>query len=218
VVARFGEPGGFIHDLARGRDGRPLRPRRPIDRLRAQAQLEPPVEEIEPLRFMLRRLAGALCGQLAARGAGAGRAVLELELEGAPPVRLEQPLPEPTAASDLLERLLLARLIAEPPRAPVATIGLELDRAAPAAGQQLGLFTPQLARAARLDWQLAGLALRYGADRLWRTRVLDPEQPLAEQRVEWQLATAEPLSATAEPLSATAEPLSATATATGAAR
>lgn len=195
VVARFGEQGGLVHDLARGRDGRPLRPRRPIERLRAQAQLEPPVEEVEPLRFMLRRLCGALCAQLAARGAGAGRAVLELELEGAPRLRMEQSLPEPTAAAELLERLLLARLTAQPPTAPVAGISLELDRAAPAAGQQLGLFTPQLARAARLDWQLAGLALRYGADRMWRSRVLDPQQPLPEQRVEWRLATADPLAA-----------------------
>jgi protein ImuB len=200
VVARFGEPGGLLHDLTRGRDGRPLRPRRPIERLRARAQLEPAVEELEPLRFVLRRLCGALCAQLAARGAGAGRAVLELELEGAPTLRLEQALPEPSAAADLLERLLLDRLSAQLPGAPVAAIGLELDRAAPAAGQQLGLFTPQLARAARLDWQLAGLALRYGADRLWRTRVLDPQQALAEQRVEWRPATADPLSATAEQL------------------
>jgi protein ImuB len=193
-VARFGEPGGVIHDLARGRDGRPLRPRQPIERLRAEAQLEPPVEEIEPLRFILRRLCGALCAQLAARGAGAGLAVLELDLEASPTVRMEQALPEPTAAADLLERLLLARLTAQPPGAPVAGVALQLERAAPAPGQQLGLFTPQLARAARLDWQLAGLALRYGADRLWRTRVLDPEAPLAEQRVEWQRATSAPMS------------------------
>jgi len=199
VVARFGAAGGLLHDLARGRDGRPLRPRQPIERLRARAQLEPAVEELEPLRFVLRRLCGALCAQLAARGAGAGRAVLALELEGAPPLRLEQALPEPSAAADLLERLLLDRLTAQLPGAPVAAIGLELDRAAPAAGQQLGLFTPQLARAARLDWQLAGLALRYGADRLWRARVLDPQQALAEMRVEWRPATATPLSATDEP-------------------
>jgi hypothetical protein len=194
VVARFGEAGGLLHDLGRGRDGRPLRPRRPIERLAARAQLEPAVEEIEPLRFVLRRLCGALCAQLAARGAGAGRAVLELELEDAPGLRLEQSLPEPSAAADLLERLLLDRLSASMPGAPVAAIGLELDRAAPAAGQQLGLFTPQLARAARLDWQLAGLALRYGADRLWRARVLDPEAQLAEQRVEWQRVTSAPMS------------------------
>ncbi|HVM30221.1 MAG TPA: DNA polymerase Y family protein [Candidatus Limnocylindrales bacterium] len=195
VVARFGESGGLLHDLARGLDGRPLKPRRPIERLRAEAQLEPAVDELEPLRFVLRRLCGALCAQLAARGAGAGRAVLELELEDKPDrVRLEQPLPEPSAAAELLERLLLARLAAQLPELPVAGLSLELDRAAPAAGQQLGLFTPQLARAARLDWQLAGLTLRFGSDRIWQARLLDPETGLAERRFEWRSATAEPLS------------------------
>jgi hypothetical protein len=121
--------------------------------------------------------------------------VLELELEGVVErVRLEQPLPEPSAAAELLERLLLARLTANLPAAPVSRLCLELDRAAPAAGQQLGLFTPQLAHAARLDWQLAGLALRFGADRVWQARILDPEASLAERRFEWRPATAEPLS------------------------
>jgi hypothetical protein len=199
VVARFGERGGLLHDLARGLDGRPLRPRRPIERLRAEAQLEPPVDDLEPLRFVVRRLCGALCEQLAARGAGAGRAVVELMLEGQPtPLILEQALPEPTADAELVERLLLARLTANLPPRPVAGLLLELDRAAPAAGQQLGLFTPQLAQAARLDWQLAGLALRFGTDRIWQARILDPEASLAERRFEWRQATAAPLTGLTE--------------------
>ena len=46
-------------------------------RLRADAELDPPVEQLESLRFVLHHLAGALCAQLAARGAGAARAILE---------------------------------------------------------------------------------------------------------------------------------------------
>ncbi len=193
VVARFGERGGVLHDLCRGLDGRPLRPRRPVEHLRAEAELDPPVDEIEPLRFVLRHLCGALCEQLAARGAGAGRATLVLELEGAAPLTLTQALPEPVALPELIERLLLARLSATPPTAPVTRLTLELDGTAPAAGQQLGLFAPQLARAGRLDWQLAGLAIRFGADRLLRARILDPEATLPERRSEWIPLTAEPI-------------------------
>ncbi len=194
VIARFGAQGGELHDLARGMDGRRLRPMKPVEQLRAEAELEPPVESLEPLRFLLRNLSQALCEQLAARGAGATRAVLELDVERGPPLILEQQLPEPTAASDLLERLLFARLSATPPAAAVTRLALELRGEQVAAGQQLGLFAPQLARAARLDWQLTGLALRFGADRLLRARVLDPEATLAEQRTEWAAATATPLS------------------------
>lgn len=193
VVARFGERGGELHDLSRGLDGRPLRPRRPVERLRADAELDPPVEDLEPLRFVLRHLCGALCEQLAARGAGAAQATLVLELENAPALRIEQSLPEPVAAAELIERLLLARLGAAPPTAPVERLVLELHGTAPAAGQQLGLFAPQLARAGRLDWQLAGLVIRFGADRLLRARIVDPEATLPEQRVEWLSVAAGPL-------------------------
>jgi nucleotidyltransferase/DNA polymerase involved in DNA repair len=200
VLARFGAAGGDLHDLARGLDGRPLRPRRPIERLRADAELDPPVDELGPLRFVLHHLCGALCAQLSARGAGASRATLTLALERAAPLRIEQVLPEPAAVPELLERLLLARLEAAPPGAPVERLILELDGTAPAAGQQLGLFTPQLARAARLDWQLAGLAIRFGSDRLLEARIADPEALLAQDRFDLRPAVAESRSTAASTL------------------
>jgi protein ImuB len=186
VVARFGAHGQMLHELARGMDGRPLRPRKPVQHLRAEAELEPPVETLDPLRFLLRNLCGALCEQLSARGAGATRAVMTLELEGtrAAPLVLEQQLPEPAAAPELLERILFARLAGAPPTAAVTRLSLELRGEQAAAGQQLGLFTPQLARAGRLDWQLVGLALRFGADRVLRARTLDPEAIVPELRSE----------------------------------
>ncbi len=198
VIARFGTQGGELHDLARGMDGRALRPRKPVERLRAEAELEPPLDTLEPLRFLLRNLCRALCEQLAARGAGATRALLTLDLERGRPLALEQQLPEPAAAPDLLERLLFARLGATPPAAPVTRLTLELRGEAIEAGQQLGLFAPQLARAARLDWQLVGLSFRFGADRLLRARILDPEAALAEQRTAWSVATVQPMSSTAD--------------------
>jgi protein ImuB len=184
VLARFGARGGELHDVARGMDGRKLVPRRPVEHLRADAELEPPVEELEPLRFVLHHLAGVLCEQLVARGAGASRATLELQLERAAPLRLVQALPEPVAVPDLLERLLLARLEVAPPQAPITRLTLELDGTAPAAGQQLGLFTPQLAREARLRWQLSSLAIRFGADRILRAELRDPEAAIAADRFE----------------------------------
>ena len=48
------------------------------------------------------------------------------------------------------------------------------------------MFTPQAARAARLDWQLARLALTFGEDRVRRVDVIDPEAPLPEMRWAWR--------------------------------
>ena len=191
VIARFGAEGAGLHDLVRGLDRRPLRPRRPVERLSAEVALEPAAETSEPLRFVLHQLCGTLCEQLSARGAGAARATLTLWLD--PPRRRSQPailyyrqaLPEPAAAPGLLERLLMARLEAEPPAAPVERLGLELEGAAPEAGQQLALFDRQPAQAASLGWQLASLAIRFGEGRILRAIGGDPEALLAEQRFSW---------------------------------
>lgn len=192
VVARFGPAGAEMRDLVRGMDRRPLRPRRPLEHLAADVELEPPAEELEPLRFVLHHLSGTLCEQLAARGAGAARAVLTLSLErserdqGPRTMAYEQALPEPSAAAELLERLLLARLEAEPPSAPVERLTLQLDGTAPEAGQQLTLFDRQGAHAARLEWQLASLAIRFGRDRILRATTADTDDPVAERRFTWQ--------------------------------
>lgn len=192
VVARFGSAGAEMHDLVRGLDRRPLRPRRPLEHLAADVELDPPADELEPLRFVLHHLCLTLCEQLAARGAGAARAVLTLSLERPqydPRPRSQdyhQALPEPSAAAELLERLLMARLEAAPPSAPVERLALQLDGAAPEAGRQLTLFSRQDAQAARLEWQLASLAIRFGADRVLRAVTADTDEAIAQRRFRWQ--------------------------------
>ncbi len=99
---------------------------------------------------------------------------------------MEQRFPEPTADAEAIERLLFARLERTPPPAAVARLALELAGTAPAAGQQLLLFTPQAARGARLEWQLARLALTFGEDRVRRVEIDDPEAVLPEARWSWR--------------------------------
>jgi protein ImuB len=193
LVARFGVEGERIHARARGEEIVRFRPRRAPERMALALPIDPPVGDLEPLRFVLHRIAAALAAQLVARGVAAAvaRLRLELDLAFAPPgtpshVAVEQRFPEPTSDAEAIERLLLARLERTPPLAAVARLELELDGVAPAAGQQLPLFVPQAARNARLGWQLARLALTYGEDRVRRVTVSDPEAPLAERRWAWQ--------------------------------
>jgi hypothetical protein len=193
LVARFGDEGALLHARARGEETDPFRPRRTPERLALHVPIEPPSEELESLRFVLHRLAGALTGQLLARGQAATRAHLRLELDlafaragTAAEVTVEQRFPEPTADPEAIERLLFARLERDPPPAAVARLDLELAGVGPAAGQQLPLFVPQAARDARLGWQLARLALTFGEDRVRRVVLLDPEAPLPEARWTWQ--------------------------------
>lgn len=193
LVARFGEEGARIGARARGEETNPFRPLRTPERLLLALPIDPPVGALEAVRFVLRRLAMALAANLAARGLAAarGRARLELDLAfaraGTPgEVVVEARFPEPTADAEAIERLLLARLERTPPPAPVARLELELAGAETATGQQLPLFVPQALRGARLQWQLARLALTYGEDRIRRVEITDPEAPLAERRWAWR--------------------------------
>ena len=193
LIARFGDEGARLHARAKGEETDPFRARRAPERLAFALPIEPPVEDLEPLRFVLHRLVTALTAQLTGRGLAADRATLVLELDlafaatGTPPrIEVEQRFPEPAADPEAIERLLFARLERDPPPAAVARLDLELRGTTPAAGQQLPLFVPQAARTARLGWQLARLALTYGEDRVRRVAIADPEAPLPEDRWSWQ--------------------------------
>jgi len=199
LVARFGDEGARIGARARGEEIDPFRPRRTPERLLLALPIEPPVAEIEAVRFVLRRLATALGESLAARGLAATQGRLRLELDlafatsGTPSEQVvEGRFPEPTSDPEAIERLLLARLERVSPPAPVARLELELSGASPATGQQLPLFVPQALRGARLAWQLARLALTYGEDRVRRVEITDPEAPLPEQRWAWHSVAGPP--------------------------
>lgn len=193
LVARFGEEGARVHARARGEETERFRPRRARERMALGLPLDPPAEGLDALRFVLRRLAATLADQLAARGQAAGMAGLVVTHDlafarrGTPPtLRFGQRFPEPTADAEAIERLLFARLEGSPPPAAVARLELELGLVEGARGQQLPLFTPQAARGARLDWQLARLAIAFGADRVRRVEVGDADAPLAERRWAWR--------------------------------
>lgn len=193
LIARFGDEGARLHARARGEEIEPFRARHAPERLALALPIDPPVEDLEPLRFVLHRLVAAITAQLTARGLAAHRAHLTVELDLAfapagtsPRMEVEQRFPEPTADAEAIERLLFARLEREPPPAAVQRLDLELRGTTPAAGQQLPLLVPQAARTARLGWQLARLALTYGEDRVRRVVITDPEAPLPEDRWAWQ--------------------------------
>ncbi len=210
LAARFGsEAGSRLHARANGLETDPFVPRRAPERLCLALSLPDPVDGLEAVRFVVRRLAGALAAQLDARGLAAGRARLALRLDptfrpghlplpGAslPALVVEQRLPEPSADAEALERLLVARLERTPPDSPVVRVELELLDATPAAGHQLALFAPQANASARLAWQLARLAVRYGEERVGGVALADPEAPLAESRWTWH-----PLAADGTPAS-----------------
>ena len=143
LVARFGAEGELLHDRARGVEVNPFRPRRAPERLALALPIEPAVAELDPLRFVLHRLAGdagrPARGPRHRRRPGHLRLSLDLAFapRGTPPeLAVEQRFPEPTSDAEAIERLLFARLERTPPPAPVARVELELAGVEPAVGQQ----------------------------------------------------------------------------------
>ncbi len=110
VGAQFGAAGERLQALARGHDPRPVAARRRPARVAASASFETPIDGIGAVSLTLRRLAADLCDRLRERHRAPGRAVLELRLEDAPSLRVEQPFPQPALEPDWIARLLLSRL------------------------------------------------------------------------------------------------------------
>jgi protein ImuB len=213
IVARFGPEGALLAARARGEETDPFRPRRAPERMAMALPIDPPVSDVEGLRFVLHRLTAAFGDQLVARGAAAARARLTLELDlsfsvgGIPPLmEIVQLLPEPTSEGLAIERLLIARLEMAPPQAPVSRVDLELGDVAPAAGTQLSLFTPQTGRTGRLGWQLVRLALRFGEDRVGWMEIEDSEAVLAEARWKWRPVAGSAPSGSAPKLDSASKP------------
>jgi hypothetical protein len=179
LIARFGEEGGRLHagHVAR----RPSRSGAACDEApRARAADRAPVEDLEPLRFVLHRSSPGLTAQLTARGLAADRAILALELDLCLR-RRTAPSPGSRSSNGSPSR----------PRTPRRSSGCcsqgwngsrrrprSSDSSSscagrtPAAGQQLPLFVPQAARTrqARLAARTACTDLRGGSGQAGRDR------------------------------------------------
>ena len=110
VGSQFGVAGERLQGLARGRDPRPIVPRRRPERVEATISFEAPLDGIGAVSLTLRRMAAELCERLRDRHLAPGRAVLRLTLEDAPALYVAQPFPQPALEPDWIARLLLSRL------------------------------------------------------------------------------------------------------------
>lgn len=110
VGAQFGSVGERLQQLARGLDPRPIVPRRRPERLTARRTFETPLDSVGAIALVLRAASAELCGALAGRGLAPGRATLTVQLEDAPPLRVELAFPEPAREPDWIARLLIGRL------------------------------------------------------------------------------------------------------------
>jgi protein ImuB len=176
LAARLGRPALALQALACGDDVRPLVPTLADERFDASLDLEWPIEELEPLSFVLTRLLEPLSLRLERRDRGAAVLHLLLRLVTRDTYARRLDLPSPIRDVRTLRTLALLDLESHPPPAGIDRVTIVID---PTPGRVLQhtLFT----RARPTPEQLSTLAARLGAlmgqDRFGAPAVVDSHRP-----------------------------------------
>ncbi len=161
LAERLGQEGLRLQKLARGETRRPLVVAEPPLVFEEAAELEYPVDLLEPLAFLLNRMLEQLCARLAARALATNELKLRFQLDVA--ADIEQfftrtlRLPVPMLDAKVFLKLLQLDLQAHPPQAPVTKVWLRAEPAEPRRTQN-GLFVPEAPEAERLSVTLARIA------------------------------------------------------------
>jgi protein ImuB len=173
---RLGPEAVALIERARGTDTRPLRLVRAPEFFAEAADLEHPVERLEPLLFLLRRFLGQIAARLAGAWLVAGKLRLGLRFEQGEPYRRVFTLPQPTRDADLLFRLLHTHL--ENFTAEAAIVGVELA-AKPVRGEvrQIGLLDRGLRDPHQFSETLARLQALLGAGEVGMPRLASSHHP-----------------------------------------
>jgi len=178
LVARMGQEGRQLWQLARGERAHLFQPVEPPRTLAERMELDSPVELLDSLLFVV----GAMLVQLIVRAnmrmVALAAVTITLTLDsGATHARTVRPA-LPTNNKQLWIRLLHLDLEAHPP--PSAVLGVALDAESGETSKvQLGLFSPQLPEASRLDVTLARIRAIVGEENVGCAMLLDSHAPEA---------------------------------------
>lgn len=176
LIARMGQDGKRLWQLARGEHRHLFQPIEPVFSLEEQVELDSPVEVLDSLLFVVGVMIDQLILRATARILALASVTITLMLDGSGVhVRTVRPA-LPSNDRQLWIKLLHLDLEAHPPKA--AILGVEL-RAEPGTTSkvQLGLFSPQLPEATRLDVTLARIRAIVGEENVGSATLLDTHVP-----------------------------------------
>ncbi len=110
ALERLGPEGMSLWTAAGGGQARPLRLETFPDTYEESLDFESPIETLEPLLFVLNRLLDSLCMRLESTRRAASNLSLTLHMEDGSPHGLSLQVPAPTAAPDVLRRILFSHI------------------------------------------------------------------------------------------------------------
>ena len=176
VAARLGQEGAAWQRLARGDDPGPLVPAMPEERFEQALDLEWPIEELEPLSFVLGRLMEPLSAHLERRDRGAAVLHVRLHLITREVHERSLQLPAPMRDPRTLRMLAVLDLESNPPPAAIDRVVVAVD---PTPGRvvQFSLLTRPLPSPEQLSTLMARLTALMGEGRCGVPVELDSWKP-----------------------------------------
>lgn len=172
VVARLGEAGRMLHQLARGQHAHLLVPEEAAFSLAERVEFDVPVDHLDSLLFVLGPMLRQLLVRAGLRALALASITVTLGLEGAPEHSRTLKPALPLFDHSILLKLLQLDLQAHPPCAGIIAVTLSAEPG-PRAEIQTGLFMPDAPEPARLEVTLARLSALVGGERVGRARLLD---------------------------------------------
>lgn len=191
LIARLGQEGRRLRQLARGEAPHLLVPGEPAFALEERIELDTPVELLDSLLFVLGVLLDHLIARATTHILALASVTVELTLEGGS-VHTRTVRPAlPGSDRRLWLRLLHLDLQAHPPAAAILSVRLTAEPGS-TSKVQLGLFSPQLPEPTRLDVTLARLRAIVGEQRVGRAMIEDTHRPDSYRMAPFALPTTAP--------------------------
>jgi protein ImuB len=176
LIARMGQEGKRLRQLARGQLPHLFVPLEPEFTLQEQIELDNPVELLDSLLFVIGVMLEQIIIRATTRVLALASVTITLSLEGgASHTRTVRPA-LPCNDKQLWIKLLHLDLETHPPQAPVLSLKLSAESGS-TSKVQLGLFSPQLPEPMRLDVTLARIRAIVGEDCVGRPVLKDTHQP-----------------------------------------
>lgn len=176
LIARLGQAGKRLRQLARGEMPHLFQPVEPAFTLEERMDLDSPLEALDALLFVVNLQLEQVIHRASARMLALALVTVSLTLEGsAAHMRTVRPA-LPTNDRQLWIKLLHLDLEAHPPQGAVLAVALQAEPGS-TSKVQLGLFAPQLPEPSRLDVTLARIRAIVGENNAGRAVLEDTHRP-----------------------------------------
>ena len=172
VIERLGDEGGRLQALVEGRGTRPLRIARPPEDYTAQAHLDEPLSNSEPLLFIISGMVHDIVKRLASHGLAVSHFLGVLT----PHHEIRIAFPVPVQEAMVILKQVQLNLEAHKPKRAITAVAVELQPTPPRATQH-GLFTPSSPEPAQLQTLLARLRALTGDDSVGSPELLNTHRP-----------------------------------------